>query len=68
MATTRWVRYVVPVVVEIDCDNDAIDHGQFCIYDEKFVRRHADGQMETHALWVANPPNGRIPPGPPGSQ
>jgi hypothetical protein len=47
MATTRWVRYVVPVTVEIDCDNDAIDRivalpgearedrddrGQFCIY------------------------------------
>jgi hypothetical protein len=25
MATTRWVRCVVPVMVEIDCDNDAID-------------------------------------------
>jgi hypothetical protein len=23
------------------------------------------GQAETHALWVANPPNGRILPGPP---
>jgi hypothetical protein len=80
MATTRWVRYVVPVMVEIDCDNDTIkrivalpgearedrdDRGQFCIYDENFVRRHADGQVETHALWVANPPNGRILPGPP---
>jgi hypothetical protein len=80
MATTRWIRYVVPVMVEIDCDNDAVgravaltgearedrdDRGQFCIYDENFVRRHADGQVETHALWVANPPNGRILPGPP---
>jgi hypothetical protein len=54
MATTRWVRYVVPV----RCDNDAIDRvvaltgedrddrGQFCIYDENFVRRHADGLTE----------------------
>jgi hypothetical protein len=80
MATIRWGRYVVPVMVEIDCDNDAIgrvvaltgearedrdDRGQFCIYDETFVRRHADGQVETHALWVANPPNGRILRGPP---
>lgn len=24
MATARWVRYVVPVMVEIDCDDDAI--------------------------------------------
>ncbi|ATY17189.1 hypothetical protein CU254_42220 (plasmid) [Amycolatopsis sp. AA4] len=78
--TTRWVRYVVPVMVEIDCDNDAIDRivalpgearedrddrGQFCIYDENFIRRHADGPDEVHALWVANPPNGRILPGPP---
>jgi hypothetical protein len=80
MATTRWVRYVVPVMVEIDCDNDAIDRvvalvgearedrddrGQFCIYDENFVRHLASGQVETHALWVANLPNGRILPGPP---
>jgi hypothetical protein len=61
MATTRWVRYVVPVMVEIDCDNDQIDRivalpgearegrddrGHFCIYDiynENFIRRHADG-------------------------
>jgi len=26
---------------------------------------HADGQVETHALWVANPPDGRPLPGPP---
>lgn len=78
--TTRWVRYVVPVMVGIDCDNDELtrvvvlpgearedrdDLGHFCIYDENFVRRHADGQPETHALWVANPPDGRILPGPP---
>lgn len=24
MATARWVRYVAPVMVEINCDNDAI--------------------------------------------
>ncbi len=80
MTTTRWVRYVVPVMVKIDCEADEItclvalpgearedrdDGGHFCIYDENFVRRHADGQVETHALWVANPPDGRPLPGPP---
>ena len=80
MATTRWVRYVVPVMVAVDCEADKItglvalpeearedrdDSGHFCIYDENFVRRHADGQVETHALWVANPPDGRVLPGPP---
>ncbi len=58
MATTRWVRYVVPVMVAVDCEADKItglvalpeearedrdDSGHFCIYDENFVRRHADG-------------------------
>ena len=35
------------------------------MYDEAFVRRPADDQPETHALWVANPPDGRLLPGPP---
>jgi len=78
--TTRWVRYVVPIMVEIDCDDDRIgrivalpeearpdrdDLGQFCVYDQNFVRHHADGPIETHAYWVANPPSGCGLPGPP---
>lgn len=80
MATIRWVRYTVPVMVEVDCDNNEItrlvalpeearedrdDMGHFLFYDEKFRRQPVDGQIESHALWVANPPNGRLLPGPP---
>lgn len=39
--------------------------GHFLFYDEKFRRQPVDGQIESHALWVANPPNGRLLPGPP---
>ncbi|MEV3855301.1 hypothetical protein AB0J38_13355 [Streptomyces sp. NPDC050095] len=68
--TKRWVRYVMPVMVEVDCDEDEItrvvtlpeelredrdDMGHFVIYDEKFVRRHSDGQPQTHAFCVAEP-------------
>lgn len=69
-ATRRWVRYVMPVMVEVDCDSDEItrvvtlpeeiredrdDRGHFCVYDEKFVRRHSDWQPEVHALCVTEP-------------
>ncbi|MGB6162553.1 MAG: hypothetical protein WCF33_01155 [Pseudonocardiaceae bacterium] len=69
-ATRRWVRYVMPVMVEVDCDSDEItrvvtlpeeiredrdDMGHFCVYDEKFVRRHSDWQPEVHALCVTEP-------------
>lgn len=55
--TRRWVRYVMPVMVEVDCDDDTVtrvvtlpeeiredrdDLGHFCVYDEKFIRRHDD--------------------------
>jgi hypothetical protein len=61
MTITRWVRYVVPVMVEIDCDNDSIDRVVALTGGARQDRR----QMETHALWMANPPNGRLLPGPP---
>jgi hypothetical protein len=69
-ATRRWVCYVMPVMVEVDCDSDEIarvvtlpeeiredrdDRGHFCVYDEKFVRRHSDWQPEVHALCVTEP-------------
>ncbi|MFG2004802.1 hypothetical protein ACGFNU_37205 [Spirillospora sp. NPDC048911] len=50
----RWVRYVMPVMVEVDPDSDQItrvvtlpeetrdDGGDFLVYDEKFVRRRMD--------------------------
>lgn len=78
--TKRWVRYVVPVMVEVDCDEDRVlrlvalpgearedrdDCGHFLFYDENFVRQRSDGPIENHALWVANPPNGRMLPGSP---
>ena len=78
-STKRWIRYTIPVMVEVDCDNDNVtrivalpdearedrdDSGHFLFYDEKFVRQPVDGQIEAHALWVANPPSGPLP-GPP---
>jgi hypothetical protein len=60
----------MPVMVEVDCDSDEIarvvtlpeeiredrdDMGHFCVYDEKFVRRHSDAQPEVHALYVTEP-------------
>ncbi|MCX4821338.1 hypothetical protein OG883_15770 [Streptomyces sp. NBC_01142] len=63
----RWVRYVMPVMVEVDCDDDKVtgmvtlpeevrevrdDMGHFLIYDEKFVRRDSDGQPQVHAFCV----------------
>jgi hypothetical protein len=69
-STRRWVWYVMPVMVEVDCDSDEIarvvtlpeeiredrdDMGHFCVYDEKFVRRHSDAQPEVHALCVTQP-------------
>ncbi|MEV1175666.1 hypothetical protein [Nonomuraea sp. NPDC049784] len=70
----RWVRYVMPVMVEADPDTDQItlvvtlpeevrddrdDMGNFCVYDETFVRRRMDyypvDQPELHAWNVAQP-------------
>lgn len=66
----QWVRYVMPIMVQVDGDTDEItrvvalpeeiheerDHrGHFLIYDEKFVRRHSDNQPYVHALCVAEP-------------
>jgi hypothetical protein len=68
--TRRWVRYVMPVMVEVDCDTDEItsvvtlpaevrldrdDTMDLCIYDEKFRRRPLDGQAPPHALSVSEP-------------
>lgn len=80
MATKRWVRYTVPVMVEVDCEADEVtrwvalpgearedrdDTGHFLFYNEQFQRQPVDGPIEAHALWVANPPDGRMLPGPP---
>jgi hypothetical protein len=66
----RWARFVMPVMVEVDCDDDEVlrvvtlpeelredrdDGGHFLIYDENFVRRHGDEQPQTHASCVAEP-------------
>jgi hypothetical protein len=70
----RWVRYVMPVMVEVDPDTDQItrvvtlpeeirddrdDMGNFCVYDEQFIRRRTDydpvDQPELHAWNVAEP-------------
>ena len=34
---------------------DRDDLGHFCVYDEKFIRRHDDDQPQTHAYCVAGP-------------
>lgn len=69
-ATRRWMRFVMPVMVEVNCDDDTMtrvvtlpaeiredrdDLGHFCVYDEKFIRRHDDDQPQTHAYCVAEP-------------
>jgi hypothetical protein len=51
-----WARFVLPVMVEVDCDDDEVlrvvtlleelredrdDRGHFLIYDENVVRRPA---------------------------
>ncbi|MGW1553960.1 hypothetical protein [Streptomyces sp. NPDC002346] len=66
----RWVRYVMPVMVEVDCDDDKVtrvvtlaeevredrdDMGHFLLYDEKFVRRNSDDQPQLHAFCVGEP-------------
>jgi hypothetical protein len=68
--TRRWVRYLMPVMVEVDCDVDRVrrvvtlpeeiradrdDVGHFCVYDERFVRRPDDAQPQVHAFCVARP-------------
>ena len=68
--TRRWVRYVMPVMVEVDCDTDEItsvvtlpgevrldrdDVMNLCIYDEAFRRRPTDEQLQAHALYVSEP-------------
>jgi hypothetical protein len=67
-STRRWVRYVMPVMVEVDCDEvarvvtlpeeireDRDDLGHFLAYDEQFIRRYDDEQPPTHAFNVARP-------------
>lgn len=64
----RWARFVMPVMVEVDCDEDEVlravtlpeelradrdDGGDFLIYDENFVVRRDDEQPQTHAFCVA---------------
>ena len=64
------VRYMMPVMVQVDCGSDEItrvvtlpeeiredrdDMGHFCVYDEAFIRRHSDVQPEFHAWNVAEP-------------
>ncbi len=59
-STKRWVRYAIPVMVEVDCGKDEItrivalpdearedrdDSGHFLFYDEQFVRQSVDGQI-----------------------
>jgi hypothetical protein len=66
----RWVRYVMPVMVEVDCEDDEIisvvrlpseirldrdDVMELCICDEAFRRTHADEQQAAHALYIADP-------------
>ncbi|MCP3994016.1 MAG: hypothetical protein GY926_16855 [bacterium] len=66
----RRVRFVMPVMVEVDGDSDEVlrvvtlpneirrdrdDLGHFLVYDESFLRRHRDMQPQTHAAAVAEP-------------
>jgi hypothetical protein len=65
----RWVRYTMPIMVEVDCDQDEVtrlvtlpeiredrdDVGHFLAYSERFVRRHCDEQPQVHALYVSEP-------------
>ena len=66
----HWVRYAMPIMVEVDSDDDQIkrvvalpnemrpdrdDRGHFMIYDEALVRRHSDRQPYLHASIVAEP-------------
>jgi hypothetical protein len=69
-STRRWVRYVMPVMVEVDCDagevtrvvtlpeeirEDRDDMGHFLVYDEQFIRRYDDEQPQMPAFSVARP-------------
>lgn len=76
-----WVRYVMPVMVEMDDDTDEVtrvvtlpeeiredrdDRGHFLVYDEDFVRRNDDVQPYIHAQQVSRPEwPGRLRGGPP---
>ena len=66
----RWVRYVMPVMVEVDCEDDEItsvvmlpseirldrdDAMELCIYDEAFRRQPGEEQPQMHALYIAGP-------------
>lgn len=66
----RWVRFVMPVMVEVDGEADEVlrvvtlpnevrwdrdDRGHPLVYDESFVRRHGDAQPQIHASAVAEP-------------
>jgi hypothetical protein len=72
----RWVRYVMPVMVEVDCEDDEIisvvtlpsevrldrdDMMQLCIYDESFRRAGSDEQLAAHACSLPDL-SGSIPP------
>ncbi len=66
----RWVRYVMPIMVEVDGEEDEVlrvvtlpqeirgdrdDRGHFLIYDQFFVRRPGDQLPQIHASAVAEP-------------
>jgi hypothetical protein len=67
---TAWVRYVMPMMVEVDYETDQVlrvvtlpeeiredrdDMGHFLVYDDRFVRRHSDEQPWLHATCEAEP-------------
>lgn len=67
----HWVRYVMPMMVEVDDDpHDRVarvvtlpheireerdDRGNFMVYDEEFVRRDDERQPFLHAFIVSEP-------------
>lgn len=66
----RWARYVMPVMADVDRDDDEVtrvvtlpeevredrgDMGHFLIHDEKFVRRNGDEQPQGHAFCGGEP-------------
>lgn len=70
-ADTALVRFVMPITVAVDDDANEItrvvtlpeemrglgdDGGHFLIYNERFVRRSGDGEPQTHASCVTEPP------------
>lgn len=64
----RWVRYVMPIMVEVDVEADEVlrvvtlpdelqpdrdDRGHFLVYDELFVRQSNDAQPQIRASATA---------------